>query len=354
MDFSLFFFANHQGQDDQKYSLITEASRWADTHNFVAVWLPERHFHAFGGLSPNPSVLAAALATITDNVQLRSGSVVTPLHDPIRIVEEWSTVDNLSNGRAGMGVACGWVPNDFVISGNQAAFASRKDVFARSIDTIGKLWSGESIRVTNPHGEAVDIVTLPRPIQPKAPLWITAAVNPETFEQAGRLGINVLTHLLGQSIEVLGDKVAIYRQAWETAGHPGQGTVTLMLHAFVGDSDEEVYDLVREPMKRYLGSSLDLAIAHPESVPFLPGAEDVEAELFTDETVDQMLEASFERYFFDSSLLGTTEACLEMVEIAKQNDVDEIACLIDFGLQSADILPGLEKLNQVRELANTA
>jgi len=136
MDFSLFFFANHEGADDQKYSLITEASQWADTHDFVAVWLPERHFHAFGGLSPNPSVVAAALSTITDNVQLRSGSVVTPLHDPIRIVEEWSAVDNLSNGRVGLGVACGWVPNDFVISGNQESFATRKDVFAQSIDTI--------------------------------------------------------------------------------------------------------------------------------------------------------------------------------------------------------------------------
>ncbi len=105
-------------------------------------------------------------------------------------------------------------------------------------------------------------------------------------------------------------------------------------------------------MKRYLGSSLDLAKAHPESVPFLPGAEDVEAELFTDDIVDQMLEASFERYFFDSSLLGTKEACMEMVELAEKNDVDEMACLIDFGLQSSDVLAGLDKLNELRELAN--
>ncbi len=352
MDFSLFFFANHEGADDQKYSLITEASQWADTHDFVAVWLPERHFHAFGGLSPNPSVVAAALSTITDNVQLRSGSVVTPLHDPIRIVEEWSAVDNLSNGRVGLGVACGWVPNDFVISGNQESFATRKDVFAQSIDTIGKLWSGESITVTNPHGETVDVTTLPRPIQTELPMWITAAVNPQTFEQAGQLGVNVLTHLLGHSIETLGDKVAIYRKAWKEAGHPGRGTVSLMMHSYVGDTDEEVYDLVRGPMKRYLGSSLDLAKAHPESVPFLPGAEDVEAELFTDDIVDQMLEASFERYFFDSSLLGTKEACMEMVELAEKNDVDEMACLIDFGLQSSDVLAGLDKLNELRELAN--
>lgn len=354
MDFSLFFFANHEGHDDHKYALIIEASRWADKHEFVAVWLPERHFHAFGGLSPNPSVVAAALSTITDNIQIRSGSVVTPLHDPIRIVEEWSTVDNLSNGRVGLGVACGWVPNDFVISQNQAAFDSRKETFAQSLDTISRLWRGESISVQNPQGKTIDIVTLPKPIQAEAPLWITAAANPQTFEQAGRLGVNLLTHLLGQSIQGLGKKIAVYRDAWKSAGHPGRGTVTLMLHSFVGDTDEEVYDLVREPMKRYLGSSLDLAIAAPESVPFLPGAGDIDAELFTEEIVDEMLEASFERYFFESSLLGTKEACLEMVELATQNDVDEIACLVDFGLEKDEVLPGLDKLNEVRMLANAA
>jgi natural product biosynthesis luciferase-like monooxygenase protein len=164
--------------------------------------------------------------------------------------------------------------------------------------------------------------------------------------------VNLLTHLLGQSIEGLGKKVEVYRDAWRAAGHPGRGTITLMLHTFVGDSDEEVYDIVREPMKRYLGSSLDLAIAHPETVPFLPGAGEVEAEVFTPEMVDQMLEASFERYFFESSLLGTAESCVELVELAREEDVDEMACLIDFGLETDVVLPALEKLNQVRVMSN--
>ena len=79
-----------------RYRLLLEGARFADRHGFAAVWTPERHFHAFGGLYPNPAVTGAALAAITERIGIRAGSVVLPLHNPIRVAEEWSVVDNLS------------------------------------------------------------------------------------------------------------------------------------------------------------------------------------------------------------------------------------------------------------------
>src|SRR5205807_362890 len=84
-----------------KYRTLIEAARFADTHDFAAIWLPERHFTFMGSLYPNPAVLHAALARETKRLRLRAGSVVLPLHDPIRVAEEWAVVDNLSAGRAG-------------------------------------------------------------------------------------------------------------------------------------------------------------------------------------------------------------------------------------------------------------
>jgi hypothetical protein len=80
MEFSLFYFANDEaeGTDRDKYRLIMESARWADRNGFARLWTPERHFHSFGGLSPNPSVLAAALSACTERIQLCSGSVVLP------------------------------------------------------------------------------------------------------------------------------------------------------------------------------------------------------------------------------------------------------------------------------------
>jgi alkanesulfonate monooxygenase SsuD/methylene tetrahydromethanopterin reductase-like flavin-dependent oxidoreductase (luciferase family) len=73
------------------------------------------------------------------------------------------------------------------------------------------------------------------------------------------MGANVLTHLLGQTVEDLAQKIVAYREARAAAGHPGRGTVTLMLHTLVGDDDDEVHDLARQPMMTYLGASFDLA-----------------------------------------------------------------------------------------------
>jgi natural product biosynthesis luciferase-like monooxygenase protein len=254
----------------------------------------------------------------------------------------------------GLGLASGWVPNDFVIDGHQEDFDRRKEVFEEKIGLLRRLWAGETHRAVNPHGEEVDVQTIPRPVQQELPIWITAAANPQTFREAGQMGANLLTHLLGQTTQALGEKIEVYREAWCAAGHPGSGTVTLMLHTLVGSTDEEVHELVREPMKRYLASSLNLAAEHLESVPFLQKADEIDLENVSDDFVDQVLEASFEKYFHMGSLLGSYEKCLDTIDKLAAIGVDEVACLVDFGVDTDTVLNALEKLNVVRVLANEA
>ncbi|MGO4427050.1 LLM class flavin-dependent oxidoreductase, partial [Streptomyces sp. MCAF7] len=94
-DFSLYFFGDYpEDAERDKYALIMAAAEFADQHGFHALWFPERHFNSFGALFPNPSVLAAALAGRTSRIRLHAGSVVLPLHHPVRVAEEWSVVDN--------------------------------------------------------------------------------------------------------------------------------------------------------------------------------------------------------------------------------------------------------------------
>ena len=140
--FSIYYFGSYPAEySDSKYRLILEGTRLADAQGFHAVWLPERHFHPVGGFSPNPSVLAAALARETQQIRLHGGSVVVPLHHPVRIAEEWSMVDNLSQGRVGISFASGWHPNDFVFApGN---FEKRRELYYEGIETVRRLWRGE-------------------------------------------------------------------------------------------------------------------------------------------------------------------------------------------------------------------
>lgn len=360
IDFSLFYFASDESEQGvgDKYKLLLEGAKFADQNGFQAVWTPERHFHAFGGLYPNPSVASAAIAAITENVGIRAGSCVLPLHSPIRVTEEWSLVDNISKGRVGISFAAGWQPNDFVLKPEN--FADRKMQMFRDIEVVKKLWRGETVNFPGALGKDVAVSTLPRPVQAELPIWVTAAGNPETFRMAGEGGFNLLTHLLGQTVEELGEKLKVYREGWKKGGHPGEGHVTLMLHTFIGEDLDEVRDIVREPMKDYLRSAVFLIKQAAWSFPtFKQKAEatgqsplDVfESEDLTNEEMEALLEFAFNRYFDGNGLFGTPATCLAMINRLKGINVDEIACQIDFGVPSQMVLDHLHHLNELRALS---
>ncbi|QQS37256.1 MAG: LLM class flavin-dependent oxidoreductase [Ignavibacteriales bacterium] len=357
IEFSLFYFSSYEGEKNtNKYKLLLEGSKFADQNSFNSVWTPERHFYDFGGLYPNPSVTSAAIAAITKKVNIRAGSVVSPLHNTIRIAEEWSVVDNISLGRVGISFAAGWQPNDFVIMPEN--FKDRKDLMFRQIDEVQKLWKGDKVPFNNPNGKEIQIGILPRPVQERLPVWVTAAGNPETFEMAGMLGHNLLTHLLGQSISELSEKISIYRKAWKEAGHKGKGVLTLMLHTFIGTDEKMVKETVRGPMKHYLKSAVNLVKEAAWSFPVFKNATtgkdgNFNMDNLTPEDLDAILDYSFERYYSTSGLFGTPESCKLIISKLKEIDVDEIACLIDFGVDSDLVLAHLYYLNQLRRESNT-
>ncbi|MGZ6036806.1 MAG: MupA/Atu3671 family FMN-dependent luciferase-like monooxygenase, partial [Myxococcaceae bacterium] len=339
LDFSLFYFAAAIGDTQgAPYRLLLEGARFADRHGFKAVWVPERHFHEFGGLYPNPSVAASAMAAVTERVEIRAGSVVLPLHDPLRVVEEWAMVDNLSRGRVGLSFAAGWQPNDFVLAPER--FTDRRAHLVSGLETVRRLWRGEKVKRTNGAGVEVEVQTLPRPVQPELRTWLTAAGNPDTFRQAGESGANLLTHLLGQNVRELAAKIALYREARARAGFD-PGTVTLMVHTFVGEDPAAVHETIREPFKRYLRSSLDLMKGLSQSLGLDPEAH-----------AEVVLEHAFQRYVGTSALFGTPDSCLPLVKQLQEIGVDEIACLIDFGVDQDTVLGALDQLDALRILAN--
>ncbi|MFZ5750416.1 MAG: MupA/Atu3671 family FMN-dependent luciferase-like monooxygenase [Pseudomonadota bacterium] len=356
-DFSLFYFASEaSGTGHHAYRLLLEGARFADENGFAAVWMPERHFHAFGGLYPNPAITAAAVAGITRNIKLRAGSSVVPLHHPVRVAEDWALVDNLSNGRAGIAIAAGWQPNDFLL--RPETWAERKQVMLDSVETLRALWRGETLAFPGHDGQPVEVEIHPRPMQASLPLWLTAAGNPETFVAAGRLGCGVLTHLLGQTFEEVAEKIRSYRVARAEAGHEGPGHVVLMLHTFIGDSDEQVREIARGPMKSYLKSAVDLvrraAWTFPTIVERAGRAGMTPQEMFEKEELsasdlDQLLDHAFERYYRTSGLFGTPESAREIVRKVAEIGVDEVGCLIDFGIDTDLVLANLPNIKALMD-----
>src|ERR1051325_10033642 len=106
------------------------------------------------------------------------------------------------------------------------------------------------------------------------------------------------------------------------------GRVTMMLHTFIGEDAEAVLQKVRAPLTKYLKSHLNLIETGAESLNLAVDVRDQDPEKYR----DQMAEFAFQRYYRTSSLIGTPASCMKMVERLKAISVDEVACLIDFGI----------------------
>ncbi|HEX6290357.1 MAG TPA: MupA/Atu3671 family FMN-dependent luciferase-like monooxygenase, partial [Herpetosiphonaceae bacterium] len=351
VDFSLYFFGDYPQHEPQHshYDLILESARFADEHGFHAIWIPERHFHSFGGIFPNPAVLAAALARETRRIRLHAGSVVLPLHHPIRVAEEWSMIDNLSGGRVGLGCASGWHANDFVFYPER--FGQHKAIMYEQIESIRRLWRGDAVTARAGGGAEIEVSLYPRPVQPMPPLFTAIVGNPESYRLAAQHDLGVITNLMSQTVEQLAVNIRLYRQTRAECGlDPGAGRVVVLLHTYLQHDLAEARQEAFEPFCRYLRSSLSLFGQVTNSLGF-----NIDLATTPEEDVDFMLQRAYERYCESRALIGTPESCAPIIDSVLAVGVDEIGCFIDFGVPLAQVrrsLPVLDRLRQRYQAAS--
>ncbi|MFI5533585.1 MupA/Atu3671 family FMN-dependent luciferase-like monooxygenase [Kitasatospora sp. NPDC051853] len=347
MDLSVMFFgADDAGADTDHaatYRDVLAVAQEADRLGLTAVWTPERHFQRVGQVFPSPPVLSAAIAATTERIQVRAGSVVLPLHHPLRVAEDWAVVDNISAGRVGLSVATGWHSTDFVLAPGH--YADRRERALRDIPLLRRLWAGEEVEFTDGTGKPVAVRPQPRPHSPRLPIWITSSGNPETWVTAGRLRTNVLAATIGQTREELAEKIRRYRESFAAApeqlGTTGRGTVTLMAHTYVGEDDAEAVRTAGAPLRRYLKSYVAQTAANR--------TDDGRAAALTPEQTDQLAEFALRRYLKWGGLLGSPDRCRRVLADLRDLGCDEVACFVDFGLGRDEVLAGLHRLAALRK-----
>lgn len=338
-DLGVIFFSGLSGDSDP-YDLLLEVSRYVDGAGFGAIWTPERHFTDAGGAYPNPAVLGAALAMITENVRIRAGSINLPLHNVLRAAEEWALVDNLSGGRVDLAVAPGWHARDFVL--NPDAFEDRAQVLNRSREQLQDLWRGNTVQRTDALGESHDILTFPRPVQPELPVWLTSSKSEDAWRFAGENGFNVLSALINFGPPELKKRIDIYREARARVGlDPDSGVVSLMLHTYVGADMDEAVETVRPAMIEYLSSFVTQHATSGQS----ESRDKSETLRSLDRDRQEFLEMVFQRYVTSSSLIGDAKQARATLEGFHEMGVDEVACLVDFGLSKDEVLASLARLS---------
>ncbi len=348
MRFGLIFFdSSDPGAGHEPYDLVLDCARFADRAGFSRLWLPERHHTREGHLFPNPAVVQAALARETRDIRLCAGSVVAPLHDPLRIAQEWSVVDNLSGGRVELSFASGWHPSDFVLFPER--YNRRREITVDTVRQVRALWRGEKLTREDGNGNPVDVGLMLQPRQAALPVWLTAAGNPDTFRSAAEQGAGVLTHLFNQEVDELGERIALYRQHLGQYGaDSGACKVAVMIHAHLGADGAEARAQATAAMEAYLTRATSLLGA-------------IASSRGQDRPVHAMSERDkkdYAAYWLDRLvstgrvLFGAPEELVETVRRLEWIGVDELALQVDFGLPADVILEGLKHAAVLQELVS--
>lgn len=187
-------------------------------------------------------------------------------------------------------------------------------------------------------GDSFEATPYPRPLQKELPTWITATRSIDTFRLAGKHGANVLTAMIRLSVDELRERVTAYREALAENGHdPSSGQVTLMLHTYVGADEAEVRRIAEGPLLAYLRAHMNFMNSNGEPL--------------RQEEANTLLADAFERYWSSASLIGTVESCAERLSQLHAAGIDDVACLIDFGIDHNAVMGGMKHLASLRTLA---
>ncbi len=216
---------------------LLERIETADRIGLDVFGVGEHHRAEF--LDSAPSVILAAAATKTQRIKLTSAVTVLSAADPVRVFQQFATLDLLSNGRAEMVVGRGSFTESFPLFGFD--FGDYDALFAEKLDLLLQLraeeritWSGRFRPAL--HNQAV----YPRPLQPEIPIWLGVGGTPESFVRAGMLGLPLMVAVIGGETHRFRRAVDLYRAAGAQAGHaPEKLKVGLHSLGYVAPTREE-------------------------------------------------------------------------------------------------------------------
>ena len=259
MEFGIQFFPDVGPEEKSGTDYWTEALHLVslcDELGYTSVRTIEHYFHPYGGYSPNPLVFLSAAAMKTRKARLITGAVLPAFNNPLKLAGEIGMLDAISGGRLEVGFARAFLPHEFARFG--VSLDESRDRFDEGLEQVRRLLEETNISMSGRFHSFQNVTSLPRPTQkPHPPFWIAALATPESFVRAGRDGYSVMGIPLagGRMAELLG----LYRDAWQSAGHPGKGRVMLAFHMLCDGDADTAEAIARDPMNRYLKSLVDAA-----------------------------------------------------------------------------------------------
>ena len=188
-----------------------------------------------------PATMVAAAAGVTENIRLGSAVTVLSTEDPVRVFQQFATVDLLTGGRVELSAGRGSFIESFPLFGYDVAdyddlFEEKLELLLAINDNERVTWSGRF------RPELVDARVLPRPSGGRLDIWIATGGNAQSSARAGLIGLPVTYAIIGGQPERFAPLVDLYRQARDHGGHAGPGKVAVAGFGFIADDDAAARD----------------------------------------------------------------------------------------------------------------
>jgi len=215
---------------------LTAEALYADKIGMHSAWIGEHHFNSLG-VNSSPEMVLAYIAAQTKHIRLAPAVTVLPLHNPIRVAEQWSTLDLLSGGRVDFAAGRGYDRREYLPFG--VSFDNNQSIFDEGVDILRKLWGskGERIDYNGKHYQFEDVRITPQPLQNPMPIYVASFSKP-SIELAARLdcGLIVAPFAAAMSFGGLKQVADLYK---ESCAKYGTTPKRLMCSYFTHFADDE-------------------------------------------------------------------------------------------------------------------
>lgn len=224
----------------QRIREVVEEIVLADKVGLDIFGVGEHHRKDYAASSP--AVILAAAASQTDRIRLTSAVTVLSSADPVRVFQDFSTLDGISNGRAEIMAGRGSFIESFPLFGND--LQDYDELFDEKLDLLLKLQASEMVTWSGKHRPSINNRGIyPRPVQDPLPIWIGSGGNAESAVRAGILGLPLCLAIIGGSPVQFAPLVQLYKRAAAQAGHdPAKLAVASHSHGFVAETTETAAD----------------------------------------------------------------------------------------------------------------
>ncbi len=225
---------------EERMGNLMETIELADQVGLDVFGLGEHHRPDF--ISSSPVTILAAAAAKTKNIRLSTAVTVLSSDDPVRVFQDFATLDLLSKGRAEIMAGRGSFIESFPLFGYD--LNDYNELFSEKLDLLLKLRETEFITWTGKHRPALfEQGIYPRPFQEKMPVWIAVGGTPESVVRAGTLGLPMALAIIGGMPERFAPLTDLYRASAAEAGHdPADIQLSINSHGFIGDDSKQAAD----------------------------------------------------------------------------------------------------------------